>query len=202
MHAVHGGDVGQLDMTDDYRPEFTRALEVIARAFHEAVVKGAEMPVIVGGAAVEYHTVSEVQSADFDLVTAYGSDAILVEELEKVGFKRSFSGSLRNLHHPDLLIGLDFVSGRLFEGKTDATRIEIFKVDEEGRLEVRFPPVEDMIADRLGQYESVPGGRSDMLEQAVALYQLAGDVDAEYLKRRVREECSTTALLGLLERKS
>ena len=100
------------------------------------------------------------------------------------------------------MIGLDFVSGQLFEGKTDATRIEIFKVDEEGQLKVRFPPVEDMIADRLGQYESVPGGRSDMLEQAVALYQLAGDVDAEYLKRRVREECSTTALLGLLERKS
>ena len=81
--------MGEAVVTDDYRPEFTAALEVIALAFREAVAKGAAMPVIVGGAAVEYHTVSGVQSADFDLVTANGSDAILVEALEEVGFRRA-----------------------------------------------------------------------------------------------------------------
>jgi hypothetical protein len=56
---------------DDYRPAFTQALRVLAEAFALARRNGAELPVIVGGAAVEYHTVSAVQSGDIDLVTAH-----------------------------------------------------------------------------------------------------------------------------------
>ena len=62
--------------------------------------------------------------------------------------------------------------------------------------------MEDMIADRLSQYEAVPGGRPDMLEQAIALYDLAGGIDAEYLKRRVRRRVLEHISLDLLERKS
>lgn len=37
------------------RPEFTAALGLLAEAFAAARVRGADMPVIVGGAAVEFY---------------------------------------------------------------------------------------------------------------------------------------------------
>ena len=128
----HGESPHQQPMTDldRHRPEFTRALRVLAEAFEIARGEGAAPPVIVGGAAVEDHTVSAVQSADIYLVTA--EDDILAAALEAVGFRRSTPGSLRNLIYPDLLIGVDFVSGRLFDGRTDRARIELVRLDEFG----------------------------------------------------------------------
>lgn len=181
---------------DDYRPEFTEALRLLAEAFALAKSNGADLPVIVGGAAVEYHTASEVQSADIDLVTS--DNEIMVVALETCGFRRTVAGSLRNLVHPELLIGVDFVSGMLFEGRTDRSRLELVQLDEAGSRSVQFPPVEDMIADRLGQFESVPDGVPEMLEQAKLLFQLADDLDHDYLRRRVSEECSSLELLSLL----
>ena len=46
--------------------------------------------------------------------------------------------------------------------------------------------VEDLIADRMGQYAS--GMARDRLDQARLLYRLNPDVDAVYLDRRIREE--------------
>jgi hypothetical protein len=96
------------------------------------------------------------------------------------------------------LIGVDFVSGSLFDGRTDHSRIQILRLDDEGALELYFPPVEDLIADRLGQYESVPQGDQQMLEQAKLLWQLGDDIDTDYLHKRVAEECSSVKLLDLL----
>jgi hypothetical protein len=126
-----------------------------------------------------------VQSADFDLVG--GDDAAILGALEAVGFRRTVPGSMRNLVHPDLLIAVDLVSDSLFDGRTDRSRI------------VPFPPVEDMIADRLAPYESAPDGLPEMLEQARLLLRLAPIVDQEHLRRRVAEECSTVDLLALLQ---
>jgi hypothetical protein len=139
--------------------------------------------------------VGEVQSADIDLVTA--QDETVFTALETVGFRRTVAGSLRNPVHPELLIGVGFVSGRLFEGRTDRGRPELIQLDESGALGARFPPVEDMIADRLGQYESDPNGVPDMLEQVLLLFQLADELDPENLNRRVSEECSSPESLDL-----
>lgn len=46
--------------------------------------------------------------------------------------------------------------------------------------------IEDMIADRLGQYAS--GTAPDMLQQARTLFGLYPDVDLDYINRRIREE--------------
>jgi len=54
-------------------------------------------------------------------------------------------------------------------------------VDEAHGGTVTFPPVEDMIADRLGQYESDPSGRADMLAQARLLA-----LDVDYPRKRVQ----------------
>ena len=49
-------------------------------------------------------------------------------------------------------------------------------------------PLEDMIADRMGQYASTPNRAPDMLGQAVKLLQLAEKLDDAYLDRRIRQE--------------
>ncbi|WP_448663512.1 hypothetical protein ACG3SL_02240 [Sphingomonas sp. CJ20] len=46
--------------------------------------------------------------------------------------------------------------------------------------------VEDMIADRMGQYAS--GTAPEMLDQARALYRLYPDADRDYMDRRIRHE--------------
>ncbi len=40
----------------------------------------------------------------------------------------------------------------------------------------------------MGQYCSIPNRIPEMLDQAVKLYQLAGEVDDAYLEKRIREE--------------
>lgn len=108
------------------------------------------------------------------------------------------TSSLRGLYHPALLLAVDFVSGSLFEGRTDQGRIMRAIVDASRGTTVSFAPVEDMIADRLGQYESAPGGVPAMLEQARLLLALADEIDETYLRRRVGEECADVGLLDLL----
>jgi hypothetical protein len=53
-----------------FRPEFIEALTLLARACSDLEAKGFQRPVLVGGAAVEFHTGSAVVSGDFDFVTA------------------------------------------------------------------------------------------------------------------------------------
>jgi hypothetical protein len=68
-------------------------------------------------------------------------------------------------------------------------------VDEASDAKVIFPPLEDMIADRLGQHASDPRGRDDMLEQARLLASLAENLDVAYLIRRVAEEGGDPGIL-------
>jgi hypothetical protein len=65
-----------------------------------------------------------------------------------------------------------------------------------GNSSIVLPAVEDLIADRLGQHE-VSQGDDAMLEQAKALFTMAKDLDATYLKRRISEEGGNPGLIGL-----
>jgi len=56
----------------------------------------------------------------------------------------------------------------------------------EGGPKLAILSIEDMIADRMGQYAS--GTARDMLGQARALYSLPIRFDLDYLDRRIREE--------------
>ena len=170
-----------------YRPEFTAALGLIAEAFDMVKAAGYARPVLVGGAAVEFYTASAIVSGDFDIVSS--APTPLENALLAVGFVREDRRGrlLRGFYHPVSLIGVEIVSGQLFDGRADRNRMIIVKVDGH---KVQLPALEDMIADRLGQYASNPRGRTDMLNQAIALYVLAEDIDEAYLDRRLREETS------------
>jgi hypothetical protein len=160
--------------------------------------RGAPQPVIVGGSAVEFYTGGAITSGDFDLVAA--RDDIVGEALVEVGFRREDRRGVRlgGFYHPESLIGVEFVTGPLFEGRTDVGRLQLVVVDEASDARVIFPPPEDLIADRLGRHASDPKGRDDMLEQARLLASLAEDLDLAYLRRRVAEEGADPALLDQL----
>lgn len=187
-----------------YRPEFVAALSLLADAFDEVVAAGCERPIIVGGAAVEFYTGGAVTSGDFDVLTA--AQAELETALLRRGFVRPRGPGtlLRGLLHPGLGIGFEVVSGHLFDGAADRTRTRIVPIDAGA---VRFPPVEDMIADRMGQFAAPDRGDAEMLGQAVALYRIArtnleDPLDTQYLDARIKHETAGSCDLQFLIEKA
>jgi hypothetical protein len=71
------------------------------------------------------------------------------------------------------------------DGNVDAAHIRLVEPIGEAAL-FRVISVEDLIADRMGQYAS--GTAKDRLDQALILFGLHPDADLAYLERRIREE--------------
>ena len=63
-----------------------------------------------------------------------------------------------------------------------------------------FAAIEDLIADRMGQYAFDPAAMGDRLAQALTLYRLAGNLDRDYLSKRIRQETLDAFGLDDLER--
>lgn len=179
-----------------FRGEYTEALKLIAAAFDAYVKHRLPRPIVVGGAAVEYYTGGRIVSGDIGIVEADREH--LEGELVRVGFVREQRPGhlLRGLYHPGLGVGVEIVSGPLFDGRTDRERLGLVPVGEGG---VPLPPIEDMIADRPGQYEASRRADEEMLTRARLMFELADDVDADYLRKRVGEETGDEALVALLE---
>jgi hypothetical protein len=176
-----------------FRPEFIEALALLAKACDDVAARGFDRPILVGGAAVEFHTGSAVVSGDFDFVAA--DQRAFEEALIACGFRREDRRGrlLRGFYHPELSLGVEVVSGSLFDGRCDMRRVQLVEIID-GKV-VAIAPVEDMIADRMGQYISTVNRVPEMLDQAVKLFQLADTVDDTYLDRRIRDE--TAGELGL-----
>lgn len=171
-------------MTSPYRPEFEAALRLFARISEAMVAKGLARPVLVGGGAVEIYSNSAVNTGDFDLVT--GQQAAFEAELQAHGFIRPSGPGVatRGWIHPELKLGFEVVSSTLLDGHADRERVRLIDVENDRKIAVIA--VEDMIADRLGQYAS--GTARDMLDQARILFALYPDADMDYMERRIREE--------------
>lgn len=171
-------------MPSGYRPEFEAALRLFARVSQAMDVRGLPRPVLVGGAAAEYYSMSSLSTGDFDVTTP--AQAEFEEELQRVGFVRpSGAGkSLRGWIHPDLAFGFEVVADVPMDGTIDSARMRLFEVGEGDVF--RIIPVEDLIADRMGQFAS--GTARDRLDQARTLLELNADADIDYLDRRIREE--------------
>ena len=187
-----------------YRPEYLAALEILAAVFDEVVQAGYERPILVGGAAVEFYTGGAVTSGDFDILTPGLTE--LEAALQRRGFVRPSGPGvlLRGLHHPELGIGVEVVSGHLFDGASDRARVRVVPV---GHGSIALPPVEDMIADRMGQYAAPTQHDREMLGQAIALYRIARQnledpLDEEYLDRRIKTETLGECDLGSLIEKT
>ncbi|MBX9796482.1 hypothetical protein [Sphingomonas sp.] len=167
-----------------YRPEFEAALRLLARASDAMVALGFERPVLVGGGAVELYSQSAINTGDFDLVTE--RQAELEDILQALGFVRPSGPGVatRGWIHPGLALGFEIVSSTLLDGLADRDRVLLIDVDDDGVAAILS--VEDMIADRMGQFAS--GTAPEMREQASRLLTLHSDCDRAYLDRRIREE--------------
>lgn len=171
-------------MTGHYRPEFEAALRLFAAVSEAMRERGFDPPVIVGGAAVELYSSSAINTGDFDIVT--GRQDAFEAILHDHGFVRpSGAGqATRGWVHPELQLGFEVVSGTLLDGQADRDRVLMLQIGDAGRA--AFIAIEDIIADRMGQYAS--GSASDMLGQARALFMLYSDADLEYMEHRIRYE--------------
>ena len=171
-----------------WRPQFAAALVKLAQISAQLDERGYMPPILVGGGAVELYTQGTVNTGDFDLVTT--QQAELEAVLAASGFIRP-SGpglSLRGWIHPDLMLGFEVVGSRLLDGLASRDLIRIVEIGEEGSIAVIA--VEDLIADRMGQYAS--GSAPEMLGQAQALFKLSNGLDLQYMDRRIREETTQT----------
>ncbi|HEY9567482.1 MAG TPA: hypothetical protein VIR38_05285 [Thalassobaculum sp.] len=90
----------------------------------------------------------------------------------------------RGFYHPRLDFGVEIVGSRLFDGQTSRTTI----LPDKDSPEVAFASIEDMIADRMGQFNATTPGDARLLEQAKMLFLLAGEMDHAYLDIRIRAE--------------
>jgi hypothetical protein len=167
-----------------YRPEFEQALRLFGRASEAMKARGLPAPVLVGGAAVEIYSKGAINTGDFDIATPWQAE--LEDELESLGFVRPTGRgrATRGLIHPDLRLGFEIVSGSLLGGMADRERVQLIDLGEDG--EAAVISVEDMIADRMGQYAS--GTAPEMLVQARRLFSLHPDADGHYMEKRIRHE--------------
>jgi hypothetical protein len=168
-----------------YRPEFEAALRLLARACEAMHRKGLQRPILVGGAAAEFYSTSAITTGDFDVCTTRQPE--FEQELLDLGFIRPAGAGamLKGLVHPELKIGFEVVAEVPMDGTVDAARVRLVEPIGESAL-FRVISVEDLIADRMGQYAS--GTAPDRVEQARLLLALHPDADRDYLDRRIREE--------------
>jgi hypothetical protein len=182
-------------VTSSYRPEFEAGLAMLARVGERMRAQGCLLPVLVGGGAVEIYSNSAIMTGDFDLSTA--RQDMFEQALRAEGFIRPSGPGVatRGWIHPDLKLGFEVVSDRLLDGNADRDRIRRISIGEAG--EIAVIAVEDIIADRMGQYAS--GTARDMLDQAKALFRLYPDTDRAYMDRRIREETAGDHGIDTLE---
>lgn len=184
-----------MSLPDDY----IAALERLAFAFTSYRQRTGGAAVLVGGAATAIYTGGQFPSADFDVVAV--GDQQFNAAMAEHGFQREDRPGhlLIGFYHPDHPgYGFQQVSGPLFDGQSDQTRLFRMAVTAPG--EITLPSIEDMIADRLGQYAAAPPSDTSRLQQAKALFSLAETLDNDYLLDRIIAESGDPTLLGLRPR--
>jgi len=167
-----------------YRPEFEAALRLFARLSEAMKARGFSRPILVGGAAVEIYSNSAISTGDFDIVT--GRQEEFEEELRRHGFIKPIGLGHKSLGwvHPTLRLGFEIVSATLLDGRADRDRVVLIDLGDDG--EAAIVSIEDMIADRMGQYASRTA--PEMLEQARRLFRLHADADLDYMDQRIKYE--------------
>lgn len=168
-----------------YRPQFEAALRLFARVSDAMHQRGLPRPILVGGAAAEFWSTSALTTGDFDMCTPLQPE--LEQEMERFGFVRPSGPDqmTKGWIHPELKLGFEVVANVPLDGTVDTNHLHLVRPIGETAL-FRVISVEDLIADRMGQYAS--GTARDRLDQARILLALHPDADFEYLDRRIREE--------------
>lgn len=179
-----------------YRQEFIDALKVIAAASRTVEAQNQRMPVVVGGAAVEFYTGGAFSTGDFDLVTAWQSG--VEAALRDIGFERPRDGT-RGLQHYGLGIGVEIVGSALLDGHGRHDKVTVAEIGDS--LRVAFIGAEDLIADRVAQYDFHPPSMESRLAQAVVLFRNLEDrLDLPYLDEQIRRQAPGLSLAWLEHR--
>lgn len=147
--------------------------------------RGLPRPILVGGAAVEYFSGSALMTGDVDLTSPVQPE--LEEELIRLGFTKpeGLGHTPLGWVHSELRLGFEVVASTPMDGTVDYRRLLLVHglADDAAFATI---PIEDLIADRMGQYAS--GTAPELLEQARLLFGLNPGLDIPYLERRIREE--------------
>jgi len=148
------------------------------------IAAGHEAPVLVGGGAVELFSTSALATGDFDIVT--GAQEAFEAALRDEGFVKPSGADVttRGWVHPDLALGFEVVSSILLDGLAERDRVISIDLDIDGSAAILS--VEDVIADRMGQFAS--GAAPEMIDQARILFVLNDALDRVYLAKRISEE--------------
>ncbi len=174
-------------MTADQKSAFLAAVSSLARAFRLYGEQTGSDAVLVGGASVVILSGGQFFSGDFDFVAA--DDRRMAECLRENGFVREDRPGFLHAgwYHPDHpLFGFQQVSGPLFDGRTE--RSKMLRISLRNGEGIVMPPVEDMVADRLGQHATASATDTSRLDQARVMLAVAPKIDRAYLLRRVEEE--------------
>jgi hypothetical protein len=168
-----------------YRPEFEAALQLLAKISDGMAAKGYSRPILVGGGAVEYYSASAMMTGDIDLCTPRQEQLEAI--MQQHGFiqPRGAGMATRGWIHPGLKLGFEIVASTPMDGSVDADHV--FLVDDIGGGDgFAIISVEDLIADRMGQYAS--GSAPEMIGQARMLLSLHPGADLVYLEKRIKSE--------------
>lgn len=140
--------------------------------------RGARLPIIVGGAALEIYTMGQYMSHDIDLKSDF---EVTMAVLKEMGF-RNDGRSLMYSQEFDLLV--DWQGSALEEGREAEGRVlKVRAID--GQSPVALIALEDLIIDRLEAYKY--GRDRDALRWAQTLFALGRNnelaLDAALLRR-------------------
>jgi predicted nucleotidyltransferase len=158
---------------------------LLAAIIAERLKETGVMPVIVGGAAVEFYTAGGYSTVDIDIV------AEPTETFAKVMTDLGFTKAGRFWSRPGLDEAVESPTGPLAGDAQRVTRVEI------GELSAYVIGVEDLIVDRLNAYvhwRSEEDGR--WTRRLIAACR--NDLDLGYLRKRADEEQTAEALSRLL----
>ena len=132
--------------------DYVDALGALARVSAPYEVEAGGHLVLVGGGATAVLTDGAFPSFDFDVVAA--ADEVLHRTFLAEGFhlEDRVGRLLRGYHHPDHpRYRFEHVSGALFDGHAELSRLERLVINDEGHI--ILPSWEDMIAECLTQHE-------------------------------------------------
>ena len=176
-------------------PTYIQALERLSLAFGSYESETGSPPILVGGAAAAIRTGGQFMSADLDVVAE--NEGAFSRALASAGFvaePRTGKTELAYYHPKFPAYAVDRVSGAYFDGRGDRARLLRLVVRDYAAIVI--PAVEDLIADRLGQYARTGNADGSRLLQAQALLKLAKKIDGPYLRRRIGEEGGDPARIG------
>lgn len=175
--------------------DYIDLLSELARAFAAYEAETGVWPVLVGGAAAAIQTAGEFMSGDFDVVAA--NDDAFDKAMRTVGFlaDERIGRMSGGYYHPSFpRYGVELVSGPLFDGRADPEKLIRLTINDGS---IVLPSIEDLIADRLGQFAVSSASDTSRLEQAKAMLRMAKEVDRHYLKVRIVDEGGDPSLIGL-----